>query len=359
MAPDLPPSSSLLAETLATDAAATQLAGGAAGRHAAGNTHCLNCNTPLQGPYCHRCGQHDFDFTRSFGHMFLEALEGILHFDGKFFRNIIILLFRPGQLTAEFNAGRRASQMPPFRLYIFTAFVFFLLLISDPRSSNALRFGPPVSGGVQAGLTLDEIPITLEQAIRARDDPAYAVQLKKELSQKLAADGARQSTVQVFSGASGAKPTEFQRWIDEQSRRALQPGFQQEMAQRFVGALPHMLLLCLPFFAFYTRVLFWKSGQVYLQHLILALHFHTFIFLWVMFRDGWVFLARIPGIGLQGWVQLACNAWLVIYPVLMLRRIFANSWGLTLFKTAALSVGYILTLGAAFFVTAVILLLWI
>ncbi|HYP17616.1 MAG TPA: DUF3667 domain-containing protein, partial [Opitutus sp.] len=38
------------------------------------------------------------------------------------------LLATPGRLTAEFNAGRRASQVPPLRFSIFVAALFFLLL---------------------------------------------------------------------------------------------------------------------------------------------------------------------------------------------------------------------------------------
>ncbi len=60
------------------------------------------------------------------------------------------------------------------------------------------------------------------------------------------------------------------------------------MVKGFIHALPKLILICVPFFALYTRFLFRKTGQVYLQHLVLALHFHTFIFLWLMFTNGWV-----------------------------------------------------------------------
>lgn len=56
------------------------------------------------------------------------------------------------------------------------------------------------------------------------------------------------------------------------------------MLHGFVIALPKLILLCLPLFALYTRFLFRKTKQVYLQHLVLALHFHTFIYLWLMFE---------------------------------------------------------------------------
>jgi hypothetical protein len=382
-----PPPSPL--EPLAADAAVAQ-ASDAHAHHGPIHTHCENCGTKLEGPYCHKCGQHDLDVHRSFGHMFLEALENLFHFDGKFFRNIITLLFRPGVLTAEFNAGKRAAQMPPFRLYIFTAFFFFLWVFSTSKTPDALQLGPAAAPGIQGKWTVDGQPVTFEQALKARNDPVYAEQLRKELAAELEKRGmekaeAKRTVDQVRDFADhfaaerlqekksaernqphvslkpsdkpAEKQNDLERWFEEQGRRSLSPEFQKEMAHAFIGALPKMLLFCLPFFALYTRLLFRKSGQVYLQHLILALHFHTFIFLWVMFRDGWIALARLPGLGVQGWVGLAGNAWLALYPLLMLRRLFGNGWIVTVVKTFVLALGYVFTLAVAFFLTAIVLFL--
>ena len=115
-----------------------------------------------------------------------------------------------------------------------------------------------------------------------------------------------------------------------------------------------MMMACLPLFALYTRALFRKSGLVYLQHLVVAIHFHTFVYLWVLFTQGWTGLADLPGWGLGGWVAFACNAWLCLYPFLMLRRLFASSWPKTVLKTGLLTIAYTLTLSFGFFLTAVI-----
>jgi hypothetical protein len=388
---DLPPSPSPL-EPLAADALVAT-ATDSPGHHGPIHTHCENCGTKLEGPFCHRCGQHDIDVHRSFGHMFLEALENLFHFDGKFLPNIVTLLFRPGRLTAAFNAGKRAAQVPPFRLYIFTAFVFFLWVFSSTKSADGFRLGGSVAPGpgLQGGFTIDGQPVTREQMFKALNDPVYAEQLKREVAAELARRGAdaaereRQEQrvadqlrdyAQQFQADAAAKAapanqprlsvkpidkpeaekTDFERWMEKQGQRALQPEFQREMGQAFVAALPKMLLFCLPFFALYTRVLFRKSGQFYLQHLIVALHFHTFIFLWVMFRDGWAFLAGQVGLTtVRGWITFAGNAWIALYPLLMLRHLFANSWPWTIVKTLLLSLAYLLTLAGAFFVTALVL----
>lgn len=345
--PDLPPSVSP-PDALATDAVAAQLADA---HHTAGNTHCLNCGTQLTGPFCSACGQHDFDFHRSFRHVFMEALEGIFHFDGKFFGNLTTLLFRPGRLTAEFNAGRRASQVPPFRLYIFTAFVFFLLLFARSSTPPAIELDPPSRG---SAVNIGGQPATFAQAVE---------ELGEELSPVPAAPapaaGRNTPKISVVPfDKPEAEKSDLERWLETQGRRATQPDFQRELGHRFVAALPKMLLFCLPVFALFTRVLYRKSGQVYLQHLVLALHLHTFIFLWLMFRDGWVFLFDLIGLAaVSRWTELAANAWFVLYPVLMLRRLFGNSWPRTLGKTLVLALGYALFIAFAFFLTAVVLFL--
>lgn len=390
MTPDLPPSSSPLAESVAADAAAAQAADPHAPHaHSAGHTHCLNCGTQLTGPYCSACGQHDFDFHRSFGHVFLEALENIFHFDGKFFRNILTLLFKPGKLTAEFNAGKRASQVPPFRLYIFTAFFFFVWVHFTTDAPEAVRLGPAPASGAQATFTVDGQPVTMEQAMKARNDPAYAEKLRRELAARGAppagtapaaperfVDQIRAAGEELRQEARAARPantpgvsfrpsdkpeaqrSDFERWAEEKGRRALDPAFQREIGEAFIAALPKMLLFCLPVFALITRLLYRKSGQVYLQHLIIALHFHTFIFLWAMFREGWAdFFGLLNFTTVRGWLILAANCWIVLYPLLMLRRLFGQSWVRTVVKTLALTFAYILTLALAFFTTGVILIL--
>jgi hypothetical protein len=363
--PDLPPSTPL-GETAAADASVAQATETRHHAHSAGNTHCLNCGAKLTGPYCAACGQHDFDFHRSFGHVFLEALENIFHFDGKFFRNIVTLLFRPGRLTADFNAGRRASQVPPFRLYIFTAFFFFVLIHFTSDKPKAVQLNPAPNPA--AGFTLDGLPVTLEQVRRAAGDPAYAEQLRAELraaaEKAVVPDAAtrRPANTPQFRIAPSTKPAaernDIERWADDLARRASQPGFQRELSERFLAALPKMLLFCLPIFALITRVLYRKSGQVYLQHLIIALHFHTFIFLWVMFRDGWTgVLGQLSLPTLRGWAAFAGNMWMFVYPLLMLRHLFGQSWPRTFFKTVLLGLGYGFTLAVGFVITALILIL--
>jgi hypothetical protein len=331
------------------------------GHHGPFHTHCENCGTALSGPYCHHCGQHDFEFHRSFRHVFLEALESFFHFEGKFFRNIVTLLFSPGRLTADFNAGKRAAQMPPFRLYIFVSILFFFISFVGSHPASDLQLDENTSprqreAVLQAvGGAVQKVRAQAESAAQRLQAAAGGPGAKPPEPLQTGHDSTLAGPAEKISPepAAGREDTELERFLNEKGRYAV--SHQAELVEAFIHALPKMLLFSLPFFALITRVLFRKSGQVYLQHLVLALHFHTFIFIWVLCRNGWGFLAGFAGPGLQGWLTFFCNAWLTLYPLLMLRRLFANSWKKTFVKTVLLFLAYTGTLGCAFVVTALII----
>jgi|GEM_PF-1347058 len=363
--PDFPDSMPSVSEAVATDALGAHAT--EPGKHSQPiHTHCENCGQELSGPFCHRCGQHDFDINRSFGHTFLEALENFFHFDTKLFRNLITLLFQPGRMTAAFNAGKRAAQVPPFRLYVFVSILFFFLTFLDSDKS-ATVFKASQSEGAHAGLTMNGEPVSVKEAwnaalAEAENEPeaketieslktatkSLGQEIKKEVASAIEA-AEQDSTKEAMSN--------FERALKEKDKILATPEGQKAMLHRFLATMPKLVLICLPLFALYTRFLFRKSGLVYLQHLVMALHFHTFIYLWLLTSEGWTFLLSMPSETLGGFVRFFCSVWLIIYPFIMLKHMFSNSWILTIIKTAILSFAYMITLAAVFTVTALLLVL--
>jgi hypothetical protein len=101
-------------------------------------------------------------------------------------------------------------------------------------------------------------------------------------------------------------------------------------------------------------VLFRRSGQNYLQHLIVALHFHTCVYLWWLVGSGWSgFFAQGWRAGHE-WMDRITVIWMLLYPLLMLRHLFGNSWKLTFFKTGLLTFAYGLTLAVGVGLTAAV-----
>lgn len=94
---------------------------------------CRNCGTNLQGPYCAQCGQRDLDFRRDWRDLMAEVATQFLNFDGKLARGVVDLCFRPGQMTRLFLSGKRATQIPPLRFYVFVSLLFFLWLGLNAR----------------------------------------------------------------------------------------------------------------------------------------------------------------------------------------------------------------------------------
>ncbi len=89
-------------------------------------TPCSNCGTELAGAYCHTCGQLAENFHKSIWHLFMEVLESFFHFDGRLWRTLPPLIYKPGELTHNFINGKRAYQVPPFRLFLVVLVIVFI-----------------------------------------------------------------------------------------------------------------------------------------------------------------------------------------------------------------------------------------
>jgi len=95
-------------------------------------TGCLNCGTPLAGTYCAHCGQKDAPANPTFRDLIQDAAQELLNLDGKIFRSTWLLLTRPGLLTCEYFAGRKARYLSPLRLYLIFSIGFFGLSAFAP-----------------------------------------------------------------------------------------------------------------------------------------------------------------------------------------------------------------------------------
>lgn len=95
---------------------------------------CRNCGVPLQGRFCHACGQKAVATRVSVHDLLHEGIHEFVHLDGKIFQTIRLLIARPGALTVEFLAGRRARYISPVRLYLTCSLLFFAASAVAPNS---------------------------------------------------------------------------------------------------------------------------------------------------------------------------------------------------------------------------------
>ncbi len=87
---------------------------------------CLNCGATVSGGYCSACGQKRkvHRTLAEFGH---DLLHSVLHFDGKIWRTLPLLAWRPGDLTRRYIHGERAKFVSPLALFLFTVFLTFAM----------------------------------------------------------------------------------------------------------------------------------------------------------------------------------------------------------------------------------------
>ena len=85
---------------------------------------CLNCGMAVLGRHCHNCGQ-SVSVHRTLTAFWHDFTHSILHFEGKIWRTLPLLFFKPGQLTRRYVHGERARFVSPLVLFLFSVFLMF------------------------------------------------------------------------------------------------------------------------------------------------------------------------------------------------------------------------------------------
>jgi hypothetical protein len=269
------------------------------GHSSARHANCQNCGAPLAGPYCSVCGQHDVEYHRSLWPMLEDALEGFFHFDGKAVKSVRFLLTRPGFLTQEFVAGRRASYANPLRLYIFISFLFFAvgaLLTHRPtraereaREKEAAQASQDVSSALRGSPELKKkIEATKESAAAGAIDSANA---SATVTPKPTPTRIKSPVSFSFTKGTPDEDGEFRINVSDDPKNLgvvnrylrerlgpnghLDPNAVKAEVSHF---LPPMLFLCLPLLALVLMVAYKGTHHFYIEHLVFALHLQAFIF---------------------------------------------------------------------------------
>lgn len=87
---------------------------------------CENCGAELHGEHCYACGQPTKGLVRHFSSIMGDFADTVFNVDGRIFRTLGPLLFKPGFLSLEYFAGRRVRYVSPVRLFVFTCLIAFL-----------------------------------------------------------------------------------------------------------------------------------------------------------------------------------------------------------------------------------------
>ncbi len=152
---------------------------------------CANCAAPLTGNYCANCGQKAH-LHRSLLHVGEEFIHGITHFDGKAWKTLPMLVFRPGTLTRDYIAGKRSRYIAPVPLFLLVVFLMFFVF-------SFVHLNPGAGG---AGATGDNgAPLTQAEAIKQLPKVEAEV---RDLDRQIAAAKASSEAVSL-PGLIGAR----------------------------------------------------------------------------------------------------------------------------------------------------------
>ena len=330
-------------------------------------TQCENCGAQLSGHYCGKCGQAAVDYRRSFRHVAADVLDSFLNWDSKFFSTIALLILKPWRLTNEFLSGKRVRYVNPLRLYLLASILFFFAV---HYGAKGLRFdpgklSPKDRAELEADLKKEDLPPAAREKLETflRDSspspsgnvpsPSPATESDKQKQEDWKKDE------QNFVVADGTKTsTPFERWIEARAKEKM--GEHGTKMRLFINTLfsnlPYMMLCCIPLFAFVLRILYVRRHIFYIDHLIYALHIHTFAYVGIML----IVLATVglnraaPG-PITGWIIALLWIPFVVQIFLSIRRVYRQGWFISIFKFFFGGFVYlivlVLALAVTFFVT--------
>jgi hypothetical protein len=285
-----------------------------------GATACQNCGTPLAGPYCASCGQRHEPHIHSVPHFVAEAAETLTHADSRLWRTVGYLLARPGRLTREFLAGRRARYLPPFRLYVVVSLLYFVLIavLPDASAPISLNVGESATAQPGAGAAASDPPVCSDLDYRGPGEDRIRPALQRAC-RNAAADGG------------------------------------EGLTSAFMANVPRALFVFLPLIAAVAMLLYWRPRRHYVEHLLFFLHNHSAVFV-VLALHAIVsaLVGAIPGATVvETPLDFAVAGYLLWYPYRALRSVYGQSRGRSFAKYLVLGFAYLVLGGVMLLVTAV------
>jgi hypothetical protein len=269
--------------------------------------HCANCDTALYGRFCSLCGQDSRLTAITLSGLIRDYFAAYVAYDGLVWRTLVMLAWRPGQLTLDFFAGRRARYLHPRRLYLFTSIIYFVCFSGrDPAHHGVFQFDCAALASRHFGA--DDIAVDVDITV-GEHDPSWLRQLVAAVKDK------------------------------KKNLLSLSP---QGACQRFVDLLgsqiPTVAFILLPFFAVILKIFYWR--RTYVEHLLFGVYEHAFAFL-IFFLSALADLAGLTTVSTLLGVSIAVHLFLA------LRRVYGKTWLGTSWRFVAIASCYLVTVGGA------------
>lgn len=298
--------------------------------HAA--TDCANCGATVSGHFCHACGQETVLHPPSAREFMHEFIGHYVALEGKLWKSLGLLLFRPGQLTLEYIKGRRVRYVQPLRMYLTFSLIFFAVLKFSMHEvathvSEGDKHPPPATATHASGGAGD--------ARSAHAEAGKTAVLVKEDRPGEIIDGTRYVSdwLRPHSNFLASKVEHFSALSFDQRKELLE--------NSFYHYTPYAIFFMMPVFALYLKMLYLGSGRRYGEHLLFALHSNGFAFL--------VMTLMMLTPGNIAFVEFLLWVWLTFYLPMAMRRVYGGSRTLTALRWVVLMMLHLVTVMLALF----------
>lgn len=263
-----------------------------------------------------------------FWELLSEFLNSNFNFDTKLGRTMLELLLSPGEITKQFNAGKRVRYVRPLQLYLFVSFIYFLLL----------------------GLTSDSI---INSAASANDQGSESEEL---IDLKLNGQDAQQFTRllrstdpqnetqidSLLAQFGSSEPEDWERHIAKQVVRAVNPIYNKQLKQEVFANLSWAMFVLLPLFAIYLWLMVRKTNPFYIDSIIFSIHFHTVVFILFAIRVLSEFVYEGQAI------EVLTSFLVLLYLILSIKNVYGLRWRWAILKSSLLTVLYTMTFGITY-----------
>jgi hypothetical protein len=294
--------------------------------------HCHNCGAAVDYLYCAVCGQETQVHVPSAREFLHEFITHYVALEGKLWQSLWLLVRKPGLLTADYLAGRRARYIAPLRLYLTFSILFFALfkwggyeVVGD--SDAPLSTSRQVQAGKSSGALTGKEGVLAAPAREAK---------KAERGEKAAKERAEsgnflQDQITRFTPAWAARIEKFETLSQAEKAKAY--------STAFFSYAPYAMFCLMPLFAFYLKLLYLGTGRRYGEHLLFALHSNTFAYLMVgLIMAVPFFLAKTVLV-----------IWLVLYLPFAMQRVYGGKRWLTFLRWLVVVSLHLMSLAAAVF----------
>ena len=335
--------------------------------------HCLNCGRhPLTTRFCADCGQENTPHAISVAHLAGDVMDEFMKWDGRLFRSLALLLFFPGKLTQEYNAGRRVNYVSPFKMYFVVSAIFVFLLSWNRPPDDIILDGAGARLGTKSG---NKSPLQInfgpdaDTGSKSKGKSAKGAEEEKDALLFLG----EYAFPPHYALTGGGKVTQghfaeaYRQWQQDKKNKNKHPAWRQNIVsnvchavdapQTYIGnliqSIGKAMFFLLPLYAFLLAMFFFRSRRYYVEHLILAINNHTMAFLIGSMAD--ISIRFIPHVGAPVGGLLIFSYWL--YELISLRVVYQRGWLGTMFRQGLIWFGYAIALVLGFAVTAVITLM--